>query len=131
MAPSVTINETPRKIIIPANVTMNEDTPTLATHIAFHVPSATPAAIAATTPSHGFHPSLTVTEASTTPTNATADPTDRSKLRVTISITALIDASPTIVVCKASSPRLRCDRNSPSVSTWNVANTTATTMSNV
>ena len=72
-----------------------------------------------------------MSEASTTPTNATAEPTDRSKLRVTINITALIDESPTIVVCRASSPRLRCDRNSPSVSTWNIANTTATTISSV
>ena len=58
VAPSVTISETPRKIIIPARVTMNDDTPTLATHTAFHVPSTTPAAIAAATLSHGFHPSL-------------------------------------------------------------------------
>ena len=64
MAPSVTISETPRKIIIPASVTMNDDTPTLATHTAFHVPSTTPTAIAAATPSHGFHPSLTVSDAS-------------------------------------------------------------------
>ena len=43
MAPSVTISEMPRKIIIPASVTMNDDTPTLATHTAFHAPSTIPA----------------------------------------------------------------------------------------
>ncbi len=131
MAPSVTISEMPRKIIIPANVTMNDDTPTLATHTAFHAPRTMPARIAATTASHGFQPSFTVSEASTTPTSATAEPTDRSKLRVTINITALIDESPTIVACSASRPRLRCDRNSPSVRTWNTANTAATTISRV
>lgn len=51
----------------------------------------------------GSTPYLTVSKATTTP----AEPTERSKFRVTISITALIAASATIDVCNASRIRLR------------------------
>ncbi len=60
-----------------------------------------------------FH--FTVSTASTTPTRATADPTDKSKFRLTMSMTALIAARLTIALCKARSTRLRCVRNVPSV----------------
>ena len=42
-----------------------------------------------------------------TPTRATAEPTDRSKFRVTISITALIAARLTMEVWRASRTRFR------------------------
>src|SRR6185437_14915282 len=96
VAPLVAIMERPRKYSIPASVTMNDDTPIFATHRPCQTPIRTPAAIATTTPTTAPVSYLTVRSARITPTSATAEPTDRSKLRVTISITALIAARLTI-----------------------------------
>ena len=63
--------------------------------------------MAAATLIQGFTSYLTVSNAKMTPTKATADPTDKSKLRVTMSMTALIAARLTIDVCSARSTRLR------------------------
>ena len=52
--------------------------------------------MAATTLIQGYTSYLTVSNAKITPTKATADPTDKSKLRVTMSMTALIAARLTI-----------------------------------
>ena len=74
-----------------------------------------PAKIAAGTAISGETSRLPASTASTTPTSATDEPTERSKLRVTISSTALIAARLTIEVCSASSTRLRGVRKMPSV----------------
>ena len=73
---------------------MNEGTPTTVTHQPFQAPRARPTAIATGTASNGSTPDFTVSQATTTPTSATAEPTEMSKLRVTMSMTALIAAKP-------------------------------------
>ena len=100
---------------MPARVTMNEDTPSRVTQNPCQAPMAKPQASEASTARPGSTSCLTVSTARTTPTSATAEPTDRSKLRLTISITALIAARLTIDVCKASRIRLRWVRNVPPV----------------
>ena len=100
---------------MPASVTMKDDTPTRVTHKPCQAPIATPPATAIATATSGLTSCLTVSNARMTPTSATAEPTERSKLRVTISITALIAARLTIDVCKASRTRLRCVRKVPLV----------------
>ena len=86
---------------------MNEETPSRVTQNPCQAPIAIPTATAARQPSSGWTSWRTVSMASTVPTSATAEPTERSKLRVTISITALMAARLTIDDCSASSPRLR------------------------
>ena len=127
----VMISEMPRNVSRPASVTMNEGTPMRVTHQPFQAPSAMPAMIATGTAMSGSISMRTVNQATTTPTRATADPTDRSMLRVTMSITALIAASAVMVVWSASRVRLRCDRKMPFVSTWNTSHVTTTTSSRV
>src|SRR4029079_8850464 len=73
----------------------------------------------------------TVISANTTPTRATAEPTERSKLRVTMSITALIAARLTIDVWRARRTRLRCVRKVPFVATYSEIQITRRTMSSV
>ena len=101
---------------MPASVTMKDETFILVTHQPCQAPISTPTSEA---DQHGERPdrrcSFTVSTATTTPISATAEPTDRSKLRVTISITALIAASATMAVCSASRIRLRCVRKVPLV----------------
>ena len=92
---------------------MKEETPTRVTQRPCQAPISRPPAIAASTASAGFTSCLTVRSARITPTQATAEPTERSKLRVTISITALIAARLTIEVCSARSTRLRWVRKVP------------------
>ena len=86
---------------------MKDETPIRATHNPCQTPIATPPLTAATTLIHGLTSYFTVSNARMTPTKATADPTDKSKLRVTMSMTALIAARLTIDVCSARSSRLR------------------------
>src|SRR3954447_9838279 len=110
---------------------MNEETPSLVTHSPCQAPIATPASTASSTARPAFISYFTVRTASTTPTRATAEPTERSKLRVTISITALTAARLTIEVCSASSTRLRWLRKVPWVAKLRATQTTATTTSRV
>lgn len=105
---------------------MKEGTPIRVTHQPFHEPSATPTASATGTATSGSISHLTVHQATTTPTRATAEPTEMSKLRVTMSMTALMAASPVMADCSDISVRLRWLRKMPSVSH---ASTTHVTMS--
>ena len=116
---------------MPASVTMKDDTPTRVTHSPCHAPIAMPPATAIGTASHGLTSCLTVRSANMTPTSATAEPTERSKLRVTISITALIAARLTIDVCSAKRTRLRCVRNVPLVAKKKNIQTAARTSSSI
>ena len=101
---------------MPASVTMKDETPIRVTHKPCQAPiSDADQRPRSATASSGLTSCLTVSSARTTPTSATAEPTERSKLRVTISITALIAARLTIDVCSASRTRLRCVRKVPSV----------------
>ena len=77
---------------------MKEETPTWDTQIPCHTPIAAPQVTAIATLNAVLRSYLTVSIARTTPTRATADPTERSKLRVTMSMTALIAAKLTIDV---------------------------------
>ena len=100
---------------MPASVTMKDETPTRVTQRPCQAPISTPPAMAASTASTGFTSCFTVRTARMTPTKATAEPTDRSKLRVTISMTALMAARLTIEVCNARRTRLRWVRKVPLV----------------
>src|SRR5882724_1015564 len=112
---------------MPASVTMKDDTPIRVTHQPCHAPITKPTLREIATDSHGLTPYLTVSSATTTPTSATAEPTERSKLRVTISITALIAASETIAVCSARRTMLRWVRNVPLVAMLKNTQITANT----
>ena len=83
---------------MPASVTMKDETFIRVTHQPCQAPISSPAHRQTITASPGSTSYLTVSSATMTPIRATADPTERSKLRVTISITALIAASATMAV---------------------------------
>ena len=68
----------PRKMSMPARVTMNAGIPTYATQKPCHSPTSTPVASAASTPSHQGRPLPITTTAATAPVSATTEPTDRS-----------------------------------------------------
>ena len=131
VAPFVAIIEMPRKYSMPASVTMKEETPMRVTQNPCQAPMSRPPQTDATMATNGFTSCLTVRRARMTPTSATAEPTDRSKLRVTISITALIAARLTIDVCSARRTRLRCVRNVPSVAKYRTIHTPASTSSSI
>ena len=94
---------------------MNEETFIRVTHQPCQAPMSRPTQRQTRTATIGSTLNFTVSSATTTPISATAEPTERSKFRVTISMTALMAANPTMAVCSASRIRLRCVRKVPLV----------------